>query len=49
VPSVADQGWAGETIARVVEVLAAVEDLASITRQTVGSGRARPPVRRDGN
>ncbi len=47
-PAVADQGWAGEKAARVVEVLAAVEDLARQTRETVGSGRSRPPLRPDG-
>jgi methenyltetrahydrofolate cyclohydrolase len=47
-PSVADQIWAGETTARVVEVLAAVDGLALITRETVGSGQARSPLPRDG-
>jgi len=47
-PAVADQGWAGETSARVVEVLAAVGDLARQTRETVGSGHPRPPLRPDG-
>lgn len=43
-PSVADQGWAGETRRKVMELLAAIEDLATMTRETIGSGEQREPL-----
>jgi len=46
-PFVDDQSWAVETRRRVVELLAAIEHLATMTRQTVGSGEQRDPVESD--
>jgi formiminotetrahydrofolate cyclodeaminase len=43
-PSVEDQSWAGETRAKVLEYLGAIEDLATITRETIGRGEAREPL-----
>jgi formiminotetrahydrofolate cyclodeaminase len=43
-PSVADQSWAGETRAKVLEYLGAIEDLARMTRETIGRGEAREPA-----
>ena len=39
-PAVADQSWAGETRVWVLELLSAIEDLATITRETIGAGSA---------
>ena len=47
-PAVADQSWAGETRARVMELLRAIEDLATITRETIGRGEPREPLEADG-
>jgi formiminotetrahydrofolate cyclodeaminase len=47
-PSVADQSWAGETRARVLEYLSAIEDLATITRETIGRGQSREPLAAQG-
>lgn len=46
-PSVADQSWAGDTRAQVLELLSAIEDLATMTRETIGSGEKRDPVEAD--
>jgi formiminotetrahydrofolate cyclodeaminase len=43
-PSVDDPEWAVESTARVVELLAVVTNLASTTREIVGSGEVRDPV-----
>ena len=43
-PSVDDQDWAGETRKRVMDLLSAIEDLATMTRETIGSGEKRDPV-----
>ena len=43
-PSVADQSWAGETRARVLELLSAIEDLARMTRETIAGGDQRAPL-----
>jgi glutamate formiminotransferase/formiminotetrahydrofolate cyclodeaminase len=43
-PSVADQSWAGQTRAKVLEYLGAIEDLATITRETIGRGEPREPI-----
>ena len=42
-PAVADQ-WAGETRAWVMELVYAIEDLATITRETIGRGEPREPL-----
>lgn len=47
-PSVEDQGWAGETRKRVMDLLSAIEDLATMTRETIGSGQKRDPVEAGG-
>lgn len=43
-PSTGDPEFEGATTARVTEVLAAIEDLASQAHQTVASGERRDPV-----
>jgi formiminotetrahydrofolate cyclodeaminase len=43
-PSIQDPAWTEDAGNAVVELLAAVEDVAQMTRQTVGSGHARPPI-----
>ena len=43
-PSVDDQSWAGQARRQVMDFLAAVEDLATMTRETIGSGEQRDPV-----
>jgi formiminotetrahydrofolate cyclodeaminase len=43
-PSVADQSWADEARGRVMEYLGAIEDLATITRETIGRGQPREPL-----
>jgi len=44
VPLVADQDWALETTNRVVEMLAAIENLVATTRETVAGGAVRDPL-----
>lgn len=43
-PAADDPDWAVEMTARVVELLAAVDSLARMTREIVGSGEVREPV-----
>ena len=43
-PSVEDQSWAGETRLHALQLLAAIEDLARMTRETVGGGEKRDPL-----
>jgi methenyltetrahydrofolate cyclohydrolase len=43
-PSVGDAEWEGEMMSRVDELLHEIEDLASSTREVVGSGEPREPV-----
>jgi hypothetical protein len=44
VPSVADQDWALEITNRVVQLLAAIENLVATTRETVAGGAVRDPL-----
>jgi formiminotetrahydrofolate cyclodeaminase len=43
-PSIGDPAYEGELLARVTELLGGIEDLATATREAVGSGEPREPM-----